>query len=66
MSPETCARIGEPFYSTKPEGKGMGLGVYLARLTAENFGGFLRYESEKGSGTKATFSVQIFPEEQRP
>ncbi len=52
-------RVGEPFFSTKQNGEGMGLGVYLARLTAEQLGGQLSYRSKVGEGTTATFMLPI-------
>lgn len=46
-----------PFYSTKGEGRGMGLGLYLATLFAERFGGELRLQSSEGVGTCAELSL---------
>ena len=46
-------RIGEPFFTTKPPGKGMGLGVFLARAVVERLGGELRFSSSAGRGTIA-------------
>jgi len=51
MAPEVLARVGEPFFSTKPTGSGMGLGLFLARTFAEQLGGALRVESTVGRGT---------------
>lgn len=51
MAPEVLARAGEPFFSTKPTGAGMGLGLFLARTFAEQLGGELRVESALGQGT---------------
>jgi len=51
MSPEVLARLGEPFFSTKPEGSGMGLGLFLARTFAEQLGGELQVDSRVGHGT---------------
>ena len=45
-------RVGEPFFTTKPTGKGMGLGVFLARTTLERLGGRLRITSSP-AGTRA-------------
>ena len=44
-------RVGEPFFTTKPPGAGMGLGVFLARTTIERLGGKLRLESSEGGTT---------------
>jgi len=44
--------VGEPFFTTKPTGKGMGLGVFLARTTLERLGGDLRISSS-AAGTRA-------------
>jgi two-component system sensor histidine kinase RegB len=52
MAPEVLARVGEPFFSTKPTGSGMGLGLFLARTFAEQLGGELRVNSRLGEGTK--------------
>jgi signal transduction histidine kinase len=54
MSPEVLARVGEAFFTTKPPGKGTGLGLVLARRFAENAGGALHIESEAGRGTTIT------------
>lgn len=46
-------RLGEPFFTTKPVGRGMGLGVYLVRTLAESLGGALEHEPRSGGGTTA-------------
>lgn len=57
-SPDTqlMSRWGEPFFTTKQAG-GMGLGVFLARVVAEQLGGSLSFSALEGSGTKARFEV---------
>lgn len=54
MDDETLARVGEPFFTTKPPGVGMGLGVFLARSVAEQLRGRLDFRSTPGVGTTAT------------
>lgn len=51
MPPEVLERAGEPFFTTKPPGKGMGLGLFLARSVVEHVGGELRIESRVGTGS---------------
>jgi two-component system sensor histidine kinase RegB len=51
MPDEILARIGEPFFTTKPPGRGMGLGLFLARAVFEAVGGNLDIESVTGAGT---------------
>ena len=41
------------FYTTKPPGKGMGLGIFLTRALVERLGGSFRLESVVGKGTTA-------------
>jgi two-component system, sensor histidine kinase RegB len=58
MDSATLRRVGEPFYTTKPPGKGMGLGIFLTRLVAERFGGGLTFASQEGKGTVATLTLR--------
>ncbi len=50
---DVLAKIGEPFFTTKPPGRGLGLGVFLARVFFESHGGTLSIESQPGRGTRA-------------
>ena len=54
MTAEVLARVSEPFFTTKPAGRGTGLGLALARGFAERVGGSLQIESEPGQGTTVT------------
>ena len=51
MPSEVLARIGEPFFTTKAPGRGMGLGLFLARAVIEGVGGSLEIDSKAGQGT---------------
>ena len=53
MPDSVLQRLGEPFFTTKEPGKGMGLGVYLTHNVINGLGGSLRYESRPGEGTIA-------------
>jgi len=57
MAPELLARVGEPYFSTKPPGQGLGLGVFIARTLSEQMGGRLRLDSRPGRGTTATVEI---------
>lgn len=59
MDGEALERIGEPFFSTKGQGKGMGLGVYLSKLTVEQLGGSLVFKSIYSHGTHALMTFPI-------
>ncbi|HEX8192246.1 MAG TPA: PAS domain-containing protein [Allosphingosinicella sp.] len=52
MAPDILARAIEPFFSTKPLGKGTGLGLAQVYGIAQQSGGTLRIESRPGEGTK--------------
>ncbi len=51
MDPEILERIGEPFFTTKAPGRGMGLGLFLTRAVIESLGGSLDIDSVPGEGT---------------
>jgi signal transduction histidine kinase len=54
MAPEVLARASEAFFTTKPRGRGTGLGLASARGFAERAGGRLSIESRLGAGTTVT------------
>jgi two-component system sensor histidine kinase RegB len=57
MAPDVLERAGEPFFTTKPPGHGMGLGVFLTRAVVEQLGGQLRVDSRPGVGTTAVIEM---------
>jgi len=59
MSDEIRKKIIEPFFTTKPEGKGTGLGVPMVYGVAKNHRGNLFIESELGKGTKMTLTIPL-------
>jgi signal transduction histidine kinase len=56
IPPEEIDKIFAPFYTTKPEGKGTGLGLYISRDIVRQLGGDIHVFSSK-QGT--TFRVEI-------
>jgi len=51
MSPEMTERIFEPFYTTKTEEGGSGIGLFLCRNIARDHGGALAVSSRPGEGS---------------
>ena len=57
MDDAEVARAGEPFFSTKPAGAGLGLGLFLVRAYADQMGGTLRLHSKPGVGTSVVLEL---------
>jgi two-component system CheB/CheR fusion protein len=57
MTPEVLRKAMEPFFTTKPAGKGTGLGLVMVFNTARAHGGSLALRSEPGQGTQALLSL---------
>jgi two-component system, sensor histidine kinase RegB len=53
MPADVLARAGEPFFTTKEPGQGMGLGLFLTRNVIERLGGTLQLSSQPNVGTTA-------------
>ncbi len=58
---ENLSRIFEPFYTTKPIGKGTGLGLPLAWGIVERHRGHLEVVSAPGQGTTFSVTLPIHP-----
>ena len=59
MDAATLARLGEPFFTTKPVGSGTGLGLAIAHGIIEHHHGRLRFESAPGRGTTAFVELPL-------
>ena len=51
MAPEIIDKVFDPFFSTKPEGKGSGLGLSMVYGFVKQSGGHVKIYSEVGHGT---------------
>lgn len=51
MTPEVLAKIWNPFFTTKPPGKGTGIGLSTVAKIVKEHGGFVDVTSQPGKGT---------------
>jgi PAS domain S-box-containing protein len=65
MNEETKRRIYDPFYTTKPVGKGTGLGMSLSFKIIEKHNGKIEVKSELGKGTCFHLWLPINHEEEQ-
>ena len=63
MTEEVKARLFQPLFTTKPSGKGTGLGLVTCLNIIHLSGGHIRFNSESGKGT--TFEI-YFPRQSGP
>ena len=57
MTPEVRARALEPFFTTKPRGRGTGLGLATVYGIVKRLGGVLEIRSAENAGTTITISI---------
>ncbi len=63
VPPEVQERLFDPFYSTKPEGSGLGLSI--AQRIMDKHGGALEFETEVGKGALFRIILPLYREGQR-
>ena len=57
IPPEVAARLFEPYYTTKSEGEGTGIGLYMSRqIIEESMGGRLTFTSTPGD---TVFKIEV-------
>ncbi len=61
MPSEVMLRATETFFTTKPHGKGTGLGLPMVQAFASRSGGMLGIDSREGSGTTVTLILPRAP-----
>lgn len=54
---ELLSKVMEPYFTTKPAGKGTGLGLTVVRQIVEGYGGHVSIASEPGEGTSIEFDL---------
>lgn len=59
ISTENIRKVFEPFFSTKHEGNGLGLGLWVTQGIIEKLGGRIKVRSEQGHGTTFTIGLPI-------
>jgi C4-dicarboxylate-specific signal transduction histidine kinase len=57
--PEHLSKLFTPFFTTKAQGKGTGLGLALSREYVEAFGGVLRAENRPEGGARFTVELPL-------
>ena len=57
--PENLGKLFDPFFSTKPTGKGMGLGLTVARKLVELHHGTITLENRDGGGVVVRITFKI-------
>ncbi len=61
MTPDVLERAADPFFTTRPTGRGMGLGLFLARTIIERLGGELHIDSAPTHGTTVRATLPRSP-----
>jgi signal transduction histidine kinase len=59
MAPDVLARMFEPHFTTKAEGKGTGLGTVIAKKIIQEHKGDIAVQSEVGRGTTVTVRLPL-------
>lgn len=59
IPPPLLARVGHPFVTTKPPGKGTGLGLWMVRTQVEAAGGRFTLGPGPAGGTRATLTLPL-------
>jgi signal transduction histidine kinase len=61
IPPDLMERIWTPFFTTKPAGRGAGLGLSICKAIAGSLGGRIAVRSQEGLGSAFTVSLKAAP-----
>ena len=64
IPPETVSQITDPFFTTKQDSGGVGLGLSISSKIIEEHGGTMHFESEIGAGTTVKIVLPFDPTDQ--
>ena len=59
IPPDTLLNITDPFFTTKHESGGVGLGLSISSKIVEEHGGSMHFESEIGTGTTVEIKLPV-------
>jgi C4-dicarboxylate-specific signal transduction histidine kinase len=61
IPPDTLLNITDPFFTTKHESGGVGLGLSISSKIVEEHGGSMHFESQIGTGTTVEIKLPVEP-----
>ena len=61
IAPEHLARVFEPFFSTKPAGEGVGLGLAICNEIAQELGGAMQARNHAEGGACFEITLPLAP-----
>ena len=59
LTPDAEQAAGQPFFTTKTPGQGLGLGLFLAHATLNRFGGNVRLYNREGGGVCTRLTLPL-------